>query len=152
MNAIVTPLRSLDTLADELVAHWSVVSREMCAFLVCLREFDLRQGYKEWGCADCADWLNYKCGIVRGTAKEKLRVAYALLQLPQIEEAFRRGALSYSKVRALTRVATPTNETDLLDFALHATAAHVENQCRQLRNGDRDASIRMPTARTRTAH
>jgi hypothetical protein len=60
--------------------------------------------------------------------------------LPQIDEAFRRGDLSYSKVRALTRTATDATETDLLDFALDATASQVEAYCRRLRNGDAPAA------------
>ncbi|MCZ6890696.1 MAG: DUF222 domain-containing protein [Gammaproteobacteria bacterium] len=140
MHALVTPFRPLDDLTEDLLGCWAEVSQATYRFLILLREFDLRQCWTEWGCADCADWLNLKCGITRSTAQEKLRTAYALVDLPQIEEAFKRGDLSYSKVRALTRVATPANEIELLDFALSATAAQVENHCRQLRNGDRAVS------------
>ena len=135
MQALVTPFQPLDDLEDDLIGSWRDVSRATHRFLVLLREFDLRQGWQAWGCADCADWLNLKCGITRNTAQEKLRVAKVLWNLPQIEEAFKRGDLSYSKVRALTRVATGINETDLLDYALGATAAQVEGYCRKLRNG-----------------
>ena len=135
MNALVRPCQPIDDLEEDLILSSREVSRATHRFLVLLREFDLRQGWREWGMADCADWLNLKCGITRNTAQEKLRVANALWLLPQIDEAFKRGDLSYSKVRALTRIATEVNETDLLDYALHASAAQVENYCRQLRNG-----------------
>ena len=68
-------------------------------------------------------------------------MARALWHLPQIEEAFKRGDLSYSKVRALTRVAVELNETELLDYALGATAAQVEGYCRRLRNGSVDSTV-----------
>ena len=140
MQALVTRFQPLDDLEENLISSWCEVSRATHRFLVLLREFDLRQGWQPWGCADCADWLNLKCGITRGTAQEKLRVAKALWNLPQIEEAFKRGDLSYSKVRALTRVAAAINETDLLDYALGATAAQVESFCRKLRNGSADST------------
>ncbi len=140
MNALVMPFCPLDDLEHDLLDCWREVSQATFRFLVLLREFDLRQGWKEWGSADCADWLNLKCGITRNTAQEKVRVARALWTLPQIEEAFKRGDLSYSKVRALTRVASEINETDLLDYALGATAAQLEGYCRRLRNGRADST------------
>lgn len=83
-----------------------------------------------------------KCGMAPGTAREKLRVANALFDLPKISGAFQKGDLSYSKARYLTRVATPTREEQLLDYALKATAAQVERHCMDLRNVQRETSIR----------
>jgi len=140
MNALVEPLRPIDDLEQDLLSSWRTVSQATHQFLVLLGEFDLRQGWRAWGAADCADWLNLKCGITRNTAQEKVRVARVLGALPQIDEAFKRGDLSYSKVRALTRVASVINETDLLDYALGATAAQVEGYCRRLRNGAADST------------
>ncbi len=73
-----------------------------------------------------AHWLNYYCGIALGAAREKVRVAKCLAELPQIDEAFASGAISYSKVRAMTRNATPKNEAYLLNIARYGTAHHVE--------------------------
>ena len=141
MNApLVVPFRPLVELEADLLHSWADVTQATYRFLVLVREFDLRQGWAEWGSADCADWLNWKCGINRATAQDKLRTAQALYDLPQIEEAFKRGELSYSKVRALCRVASPANEADLLDYALDATAAQVEGYCRRRRNADRRLS------------
>jgi len=78
-----------------------------------------------------AHWLNYACGIDLGAARQKVRVAKCLSNFPKIEEAFRTGTLSYSKVRAMTRCATPENEAFLLMFAQHGTAQHVENLVRK---------------------
>ncbi|MCH8176548.1 MAG: hypothetical protein IIC59_15345, partial [Proteobacteria bacterium] len=64
-----------------------------------------------------AHWLNYYCGIDLGAAREKVRVAKCLSSLPLIDQAFSTGAISYSKVRAMTRAATPENEAYLLNIA-----------------------------------
>ncbi len=130
------PSRTIEQVQSELLDSWRHVCCAEHRFLTLLREFDRRQGWRHDGCADGGDWLNWKCGLARNAAVEKLRVARALEELPQIDEAFRRGDLSYSKVRALTRVATGVSETDLLDVALRASASQLETYCRRLRNGD----------------
>src|SRR5687767_12282290 len=78
-------------------------------------------------------WLNWRCGIDMGAAREKVRTANALANLPSISAAMERGELSYAKVRALTRVACPNTENTLLEYALHGTAAHVERIVRDFR-------------------
>jgi len=104
--------------------------------LVLIREFDERAGWNT-GFHTCAHWLNWRTGLDMGAAREKVRVARALDDLPKISKAMRRGEISYSKVRALTRVATPENEEELLEFALTGTAAHVERLVRAWRRVDR---------------
>ena len=102
--------------------------------LLCLiHEFDQRIAWGDWGIRSCAHWLNWKCGIALGAARQKVRVAHALAELPLISEAFRLGVVSYSKVRAMTRVATPENEDYLLYIARHGTASHVEKLVRHYR-------------------
>ena len=98
-----------------------------------IAEFDRREGWADGLSHSCAHWLSWKCGIDIGAAREKVRVARALEGLPLISAAMARGALSYSKVRALTRVATPHNEDSLLLIAMHGTASHVENTVRLYR-------------------
>jgi hypothetical protein len=85
----------------------------------------------------CAHWLNWRCGLDLVTAREKVRVAHALAELPRIREHFRRGELSYSKVRALTRIAEPGTEEALVEMALDTTAAHVEALVRARRQAAR---------------
>ena len=84
-----------------------------------------------------AHWLNYYCGIALGAAREKVRVAQCLNSLPLIDKAFQAGAISYSKVRAMTRSATPENEEFLLRIARVGTAQHVENLIRKYRRVER---------------
>jgi hypothetical protein len=96
-------------------------------------EFDRRQGWADGSLHSCAHWLNFKVGLNLGAAREKVRVAHALAGVPKIAAAMARGELSYSKVRALTRVATPATEENLLMIALHGTAYHVETVVRLFR-------------------
>ena len=106
--------------------------------LLChLHEFDRRYGWEGW--RSCAHWLNWRTGLDLGAAREKLRVATALADLNHVSAAMARGQLSYSKVRALTRVASPATEARLLAVALSATAAQVERLVRAWRRVDRDA-------------
>src|SRR5512134_378775 len=117
-QSTVLSFRPIDDLEATLIESLREVSKATHRFLALLREFDLRQGWKGYGNADCAEWLNWKCGISRVTAQEKVRVARTLWVMPAIDAAFERGDLSYSKVRAITRVATQKNEKDLLAFAV----------------------------------
>ena len=66
-------------------------------------------------------------------AREKVRVANALGELPKISASYAKGEISYSKVRAMTRVATADNEDYLLMIAHHGTAYHVETLVRKYR-------------------
>ena len=134
--------RSLDELETELISLSSHINAHEYEFLVLLREFDLRQGWKAYHFNHCPEWLNMKCGMAPGTAREKLRVANALFDLPQTSQAFKKGDLSYSKARYLSRIATPVTEEHLLDFALKATASQVERHCMELRNVQREVSTR----------
>lgn len=103
--------------------------------LVMLAEFDARNGWNT-GFLSCAHWLHWRTGIDLGAAREKVRVARVLSLLPRVSSEMQRGRLSYAKVRALTRVATPQNEQALVDFALAGTAAHVERFVRGWRRVD----------------
>src|SRR5216110_3644664 len=103
----------LDRLGDaiaELSAHLDAATARL---LDLIREFDARGGWGN-GFASCAAWLTWRIGLDPGAARERVRVARALGSLPRLAQALARGELSYSKVRALTRVATPETEERLL--------------------------------------
>jgi Domain of unknown function (DUF222)/HNH endonuclease len=104
-----------------------------CRWLQLVAEFDRREAWASWGCASTAHWLNYRCSIDLGAARERVRVARRLGELPLVTAAFSVGELSYSKVRAITRVATEANEELLVDLARSATASHVERMVRHYR-------------------
>jgi hypothetical protein len=103
--------------------------------LIC--KYDEQQGWGQHGLVSCAHWLQWQCGTNIGAAREKVRVARALPELPKISASFEKGRISYSKVRAMTRVATPKNEEYLLHIAHHGTAAHVEKVVSNYRRGKR---------------
>jgi hypothetical protein len=99
-------------------------------FLTQLREFDRVDGWGRAGALSCAHWLSWRVGMDLGAAREKVRVAKKLAELPEMDEALRKGEISYSKVRAMTRVATAENEADLVAMARSATGAQLEKICR----------------------
>ncbi|MBT8136169.1 MAG: HNH endonuclease [Gammaproteobacteria bacterium] len=126
-------LQHIEKLADQIGELAGYLNAANCRFLELVAEFDELGGYAEQGAASCAHWLNWKCGIGMNAAREKVRTARALVSLPDIHASFAAGRISYSKVRAMTRVATPENEGYLLDIALHGTASHVEKLVRGYR-------------------
>jgi Domain of unknown function (DUF222)/HNH endonuclease len=117
------PLELLEREICELSAHMAV---GMCRWLQLVAEFDQRAGWAEWGVYSCAHWLSWRCSIGLRAARENVRVANALAGLPLVTEAFAGGELSYSKVRAITRVASAENEEYLVMLARHATGAQLE--------------------------
>jgi hypothetical protein len=121
----------------ELVSEITTLAGHMNAgnarFLALVAELDRRKGWAEWGVKSCAHWLNWKCGIGLGAAREKVRVARALEHLPRLSVAMAEGRVSYFKAREITRVATPANEDYLLNIALCGTASHVEEVVRGYR-------------------
>ena len=127
---------STEALGEEIAALAARLHAATYELLVLLREFDDRTGWNN-GFASCAHWLHWRTGIDLGAAREKVRVAHALAALPRVSATMQRGAISYAKVRAITRVATPDNEAALLDFAQAGTAAHVERFVRAWRRVDR---------------
>ncbi|RPI62101.1 MAG: HNH endonuclease [Lysobacterales bacterium] len=126
----------LDAAIGRLVLQMNADSYRM---LVLVREFDDRFGWKKWSYKSCAEWLAWRASITLSTAREKVRTAHALRGLPAITAAFEAGRLSYSKVRALTRVAHLHDEDLLLKYALDAAVPHVEERCRQIRNVSPDS-------------
>jgi hypothetical protein len=126
-------IRSTNDLADQIVELAGHLNAAHYRFLSLIAEFDRRKGWNCRATRDCAHWLNWKCGIDLGAAREKVRTARALEKLTQVSAAMERGEVSYSKVRAITRVATPENEHYFLHIALHGTAHHVETLVRAYR-------------------
>ncbi len=126
-------MQSPEQLGEEIAslsAHLDAASHRL---LQLIRRFDEAGGWHDTGALSCAHWLAWRLGWDPGTAREKVRVARALGNLPAIDEALRTGRLSYAKVRALTRVGTTENEAKLLRLALLATGAQLERLCRGYR-------------------
>ncbi len=121
------PLERLEAQICELAGHLAAAT---CRFLVLLADFDARRGWASWEMNSCAQWLSWKCQMSSGTAREHVRVARALRELPVIRARFAAGRLSYAKVRALTRIATPATEAGLAELAGPMTASQLERFAR----------------------
>ena len=126
----------LDRIGDEIAELSAHLDAATARLLDLIREFDARGGWNN-GFLSCAHWLCYRVGLEMGAARERVRVARALGTLPRLAQALARGELSYSKVRALTRIATPETEERLLKVGLAGTADHVERIVRGWRRVDR---------------
>ena len=133
--------RSLDNLGDEIAELSAHLDAATARLLELIREFDARGGWNT-GFSSCAAWLSWRVGFDLGAARERVRVARALGTLPRLAQALAHGELSYAKVRALTRVATPETEERLLAVGRAGTADHVERIVRGWRRVDRIAEAR----------
>src|SRR5947207_14435338 len=133
--------RSLDHLGDEIAELSAHLDAATARLLELIREFDARGGWNT-GFSSCAAWLSWRVGFDLGAARERVRVARALGTLPRLAQALAHGELSYAKVRALTRVATPETEERLLAVGRAGTADHVERIVRGWRGVDRNAEAR----------
>src|SRR6266568_8754746 len=137
------PLERLEAQICELAGHLAAAT---CRFLVLLADFDARRGWASWEMGSCAQWLSWKCQMSSGTAREHVRVARALRELPVIRARFAAAKLSYAKVRALTRIAAPATEAGLAELAGPMTANQLERFARAHRRvteaDDAEARVR----------
>ncbi len=122
----------------ELAARITVARYEL---MVLVREFDQREGWVAEGFDTGVDWLAWRIGVTPGTAREQLRVAYALEALPRTSEAMKRGLVSYTKVREIVRAGTPDNEEALLAYALACSAAKLRRMVRGWKRLDREGEV-----------
>src|SRR5437773_9427065 len=134
------PVLEVERLGDEIAVLCAHLDAATARLLDLIREFDARGGWNT-GFLSCAAWLSWRVGLDRGAAREHVRVARSLGALPRLAQALARGELSYSKVRALTRIATPEIEERLLKVGLAGTAEHVERIVRGWRRVDRKVEV-----------
>lgn len=144
------PSRDLEALGERIAELSAQIQAATYQLLVMLRDFDNRGGWNT-GFRSCAHWLNWRTGLDLGAARE-VRVAHALSDLPRLSAAMERGEVSFSKVRALTRVATAASEDELLVFAKAGTAAHIEKLVRAWRRVDRLAEAEDECRRHASRH
>src|SRR3954454_9033517 len=138
-----------EAIGDEIARTAAHLDAATHRLLTCIRAFDAAEEWGRQGALSCAHWLTWRLRLDPVTAREKVRVARALGTLPHLDDALRRGVLSYSQARALTRVATPESEDRLLMAAQFTTGAQLERICRGLRRttianegGDRTDDLR----------
>jgi len=131
----------IEALEEEIVFLAAYLHAGEHRFLTLVAEYDRLRGWELGGHRSCAHWLAFRCGYRLGAARERVRAARALVKLPETSAAMSRGELSFCAVRALTRVATPENETDLLDLARGATTAQLERMVRGFKLGSRQDEV-----------
>jgi hypothetical protein len=130
----------LNALATEIIQLAAKLNAATYKWLCLIADFDDRSHWPNGSLESCAQWLQRKCGFGLGAARERLRVAHALRDLPKISAAMARGALGYAKARALTRIATATTEDELLSIALKKTADEVEREVQARRGADQQTN------------
>jgi len=138
----------LEALGDEIATLAAHIHGAKSRLLELIARFDRMDGWKRGGHRNCACWLSVRTGLDLGTAREHVRVARALENLPDTRQAMSRGELSFSQVRALTRVAAADTESDLLDLAVGCTTEQLERVVRAYKMGSR----RDEAARERERH
>lgn len=124
------PLELIEREIESLAAQ---INAGCARWLELVAEFDRREGWGDTGCRSTSEWVAWRCALTSRSAREHVRVARALPELPEIRRRFGAGELSYSKVRALTRVADSDSEAELCELARHATAAQLERMVRAAR-------------------
>ena len=129
-----TMTEELESLGERIAEQAAHLDAALHRLLTDLRTFDRGGGWHTQGARSCAHWLSWRVGWGLGTAREHLRVADRLADLPLLDDALRRGEISYSKLRAITRVATSRNEAALLEIARHCPGHELETVCRKLRS------------------
>ncbi len=140
----------LHKLGERIAELAACINSAEARMMTLIADFNQRGGWKDGGFSSCAEWLAWRTGTRIGTARERVRTARALERLPQTADALRDGTISYAKVRALTRVATPEREAELLEFARAGSAAKLGRTVRMWKKLSRDAELTAEQARHRS--
>ncbi|SDT11954.1 HNH endonuclease signature motif containing protein [Microlunatus soli] len=115
-----------ELLAGKICASAAEQAKASCQLLEFVGEFDAGAGWS-WmrGMKSMAHWLAWSCSMAPGTAREHVRVARAMRRMPTVTASFRRGELSYSKVREISRLAGMVDEARLCSLARYSTASQL---------------------------
>ena len=138
---------ALEVLGDEIATLAAHIHAATHRLLVLIADFDERRGWELDGHRSCAHWLAFRTGIDLGAAREKVRTARVLVGLPETSASMARGELSFSQVRALSRVARPDNEHELLELARGCTTTQLERMVRGWKRTNRKDEAALERAR-----
>ena len=127
------PRAEVVALGDRIAELSARIQAATWELLALIRQFDERNGWA--GCVSCAEWLGWRTGLAPGAAREHVRVARALADLPKLSDAMRQGLLLEDAGDHAGGDAGDGG--DLLNVALSGTAAHVEKIVRAWRRVDR---------------
>jgi hypothetical protein len=120
---------SLDELGARIVDGSGRLAAATCRWLLLVADFDAREAYLTFGLASSAQWLTHACGVAQRTAAEHVRIARSLVLFPKLTEEIGAGRLSFSQVRAISRLAEPGEHAlveELIEVARHGTVAQLE--------------------------
>ena len=141
---------TVEELEDEIASISARIAVATARMLECLGELDRRGTFGE-GFVSLAHWLHWRTGLRLPSAREHVRVARALRELPLVREALGRGEISYSKVRAITRIATKNNEAQLVSMAQGGSTSQLERVVRGVRRVPEGLADEQPEVRPRRA-
>lgn len=130
-----------ERLEEEMRGLAGQLAAATCAFLILVGEYDAREAWREWEALSCAHWLNWRCGVGMVAAREQVRVARRLRELPRLREEFAAGRMSYSKARAISRVSDPAVVDHMIELSASATAAQVELMVSVIRREERQQAL-----------
>ena len=139
MQATTKAKADLDLLGDEIAEMAAHIDAAMHRLLTAIREFDAGSGWYAQGARSCAHWLAWRIGWDLTTARERLRVARRLAELPIVDEQLRLGAMSYSRARAISRVANSENEKLWVEYAKRMPASSLDKLCRSYQSVQQSA-------------
>jgi hypothetical protein len=118
---------------DALVMGELAVRLEVLAGLIRLETIEI---WKEDGAVSMADWLVGRYTISIGTAREWIRIAHALDELPRIREVYSNGRLSWDQLRALVRFVTSENQAEWAERAPEMTVAELRAVNKTVKSAD----------------
>ncbi len=124
----------VDALGEQIAEMSAHIDAAMHRLLTAIREFDSAAGWYVQGALSCAHWLAWRVGWDLRTARERVRVARKLAELPLVDEQLRLGAMSYSQARAISRVATAEKEALWVAYAKRMPASQLDTLCRAYGN------------------
>ncbi|MGD0560780.1 MAG: DUF222 domain-containing protein [Streptosporangiaceae bacterium] len=136
-----------ERLEAEICALAGHLAAATCRFIELIGDYDERGVWAQWEMRSCAEWLSWKCQLAPGTAREHVRIARALRNLPVLHREFAAGRMSYSKIRELTRIATAETEAELAEMTALMTAAQVERFARAYHQCSQDQEDGPPVPR-----
>jgi hypothetical protein len=126
---------------DEVTTWAGRMAAGEAQLLLYVGELDARNAWSGGGVLSCVHWLSWRCGMGAKVASDRVRIARALRTLPKTFAAFAAGQVSFTQVRAITRVAVPEDEAKYLGIAKAATGQQLERLVRGIR---RARSLNVP--------
>ena len=140
-----------ERLGEEIATLAARIDAATYELLGLIRAFDEQEGWSN-GFLSCAHWLTWRIGLAPSAARERVRVARALGELPLMSEAMRLGELSILQGQGADPIARPDTEKSLVDIGRACTAAHIERVVRAWRRADRTIEAHDDELRSAASH